>query len=512
VSTISQPPIEEPVVPAHVPRGIEANGINTIREEERKGHPHDLFLPWFASNVGVFGISYGAYILFFGLSLWQALLAGVLGVVASFLLVGLVALAGPRGSAPTQTVSRAAFGVRGNRVSAILAWLLTVGWEIALVVIGTLAFATVCGKLGIGSGTGVKIVGIAIITGLTLLGGITGFDLIMRMQGLITVVGAVLTIIVMALTASHIHFSTVTALPGGTTPSFIGAIVLAATGFGLGWVYAGADYSRYLPRNSSKPGIVWWTTLGGALGPAILLSFGVLLSGSSKSLLNGISADPVGALTQVLPHWFLVPFIVLTVLGLVAATVMDVYSSGLNLQAAGLRLPRHLAASVDGTLMTLGSIYVVFIAKASFLNEFEGFLITLGVPVAGWMGIFLADLLLRRRDYVEIDLYNPRGRYGDVRAWPLALLALATAVGWGMVTNTYAGWLNWQGYLLGPLGLGGKTGHWSGADLGVVVAIVIGFLGTLLTRSEVHRQEALPVPGPESAAGTGETMSVAGGR
>jgi nucleobase:cation symporter-1, NCS1 family len=496
-STMSTPPTEQPVVPAHVPRGIEANGINTIREAERKGRPRDLFLPWFASNVGVFGISYGAYILFFGLSLWQALLAGVLGVVASFVLVGFVALAGPRGSAPTQTVSRAAFGVRGNRAAAILAWLLTVGWEIALVVIGTLAFATVCKKLGLGDGDTVKAVGIAIITGLTLLGGITGFDLIMRMQGLITVVGGVLTVVVMVLTASHIHLSTVTALPDGTTPSFVGAIVLAATGFGLGWVYAGADYSRYLPRPSSRSGIVWWTTFGGALGPAILLCFGVLLSGSSKSLLNGISADPVGALTDVLPHWFLVPFIVLTVLGLVAATVMDVYSSGLNLQAAGLRLPRHLAASIDGTLMTLGSIYVVFIARTSFLGQFEGFLITLGVPVAGWLGVFLADLLLRRRDYVESDLYDPRGRYGDIRVWPLVLLALGTAVGWGLVTNTSAGWLKWQGYLLGPLGLGGKGGHWSGADLGVVAAIVIGFLGTLLTRAQIRRQESLAVPGAQ---------------
>jgi NCS1 family nucleobase:cation symporter-1 len=145
--------------------------------------------------------------------------------------------------------------------------------------------------------------------------------------------------------------------------------------------------------------------------------------------------------------------------------------------------------------MTLGSIYVVFIAKASFLAQFEGFLITLGVPVAAWLGVFLADLLLRRRDYVEGDLYDARGRYGDIRAWPLALLALGTAVGWGLVTNTSAGWLSWQGYLLGPLGLGGKAGHWSGADLGVVAAIVIGFLGTLLTRAEVRRQESLPLPG-----------------
>jgi NCS1 family nucleobase:cation symporter-1 len=486
-------PIEDPVVPDHVPRGIEANGINTIREEERKGRSRDLFLPWFASNVGVFGISYGAFALTFGLSLWQGVVAGVIGIAVSFLLVGFVAVAGPRGSAPTMVVSRAAYGVRGNRVAAVLSWLLTVGWETALVVIGTLAFASVCGKLGLGSGTAIKIIGIAILAGLTLLGGITGFDLIMRMQGAITLIAGLLTVLVIALTASHVHLSKVTALPNGTTASFIGMLILAATGFGLGWVYAGADYSRYLPRRTSRRSIIAWTTLGGALGPVVLFAYGVLLAGSSKTLTGQIANDPIGALTAVLPHWFLVPFIVLTILGLVGATVMDVYSSGLNLQSAGLRLPRHLAALIDGTLMTLGAIYVVFFAH-NFLGQFEGFLITLGVPVGAWLGAFLADLMFRRRDYDDRDLYNPRGRYGDIRVYPLILLGVASVIGFGLVTNTAASWLSWQGYLLGPFGLGGKTGTWAGADLGVVAAILIGFVGTLATRGQVRRQEASVTP------------------
>jgi nucleobase:cation symporter-1, NCS1 family len=324
-----------------------------------------------------------------------------------------------------------------------------------------------------------------------MLGGITGFDLIMRMQGAITVIAGVLTVLVIALTASHVHFSTVTALPNGTTESFIGMTILAATGFGLGWVYAGADYSRYLPRHTSKRSIVAWTTFGGALGPVILFAYGVVLAGSSKALTDGVANDPIGALTSVLPHWFLVPFIVLTVLGLVGATVLDVYSSGLNLQTAGLRLPRYQAALIDGTLMTLGAIYVVFFAH-HFLAQFEGFLITLGVPVGAWLGAFLADLMLRRTDYAERDLYDRHGRYGDVRAFPLVLIVIASVIGFGLVTNTSAHWLTWQGYLLGPLGLGGKSGAWAGADLGVVVAILIGFVGTLFTRNQIRAQEALP--------------------
>ena len=69
--------------------GIEANGINVIDESERKGTPAELFWPWCASNVSVLAVSYGAFVLGFGLGLWQALVATVVGAVLSFLLVGL---------------------------------------------------------------------------------------------------------------------------------------------------------------------------------------------------------------------------------------------------------------------------------------------------------------------------------------------------------------------------------------------------------------------------------------
>ena len=71
----------------------------------------------------------------------------------------------------------------------------------------------------------------------------------------------------------------------------------------------------------------------------------------------------------------------------------------------------------------------------------------------------------------------------------------------GPVTNTSAGWLRWQGYLLGPLGLGGKGGDWAFANLGVLFALVIGFAATwLLTRTRVRAQESLPTAEPEPAA------------
>src|SRR5450631_675081 len=476
------------------PLQIEANGINVITDAERKGRPRDLFWPWFAANVSVLGLAYGSFELGFGISFWQAIGAGLVGIIVSFLLCGFIAVAGKRGSAPTMVLSRAAFGVRGNKLPAAISWLLTVGWETVLIILATLATATVLARLGWGGGTVTKVIALIVVSALTVVGGVMGFDLIMRMQAVITVVTAVLTVGFIILVADKIHWHTVTAIPGGSAEKVIGALVLTMTGFGLGWVNAAADYSRYLPRRSSGRGVTGWTTFGSSVAPMFFLIFGLLLCGSSFMLSSAIGADPIGALTTLLPTWYLVPFAIVAVLGLVGGSVLDIYSSGLALLTLGLRIPRYAAALVDGTVMVLGTIYVVFVAH-NFLNQFEGFLITLGVPIAAWCGIMLADIMLRHKDYAEPELYDRRGRYGDVRLAPLAIIVVATGIGWGLVTNLNASWLTWQGYLLGPLGLGGKNGVWAFANLGVLVALVIGFVAAwAFDVAPVRAQESRPVP------------------
>lgn len=497
MSTVTQPPAASASPAAGSALQVEANGINVISEAERKGRPAQLFWPWFGANVSVLGLAYGSFALYFGVSFWQAFISGVLGIAISFLLCGFIALAGKRGSAPTLVLSRAAFGVNGNRLPALISWLLTVGWETVLVILATQATATVFKKLGWSSGNATEVVALLIVAGLTIAGGVLGFDLIMRAQVWITVITAVLTVVYIVLVLDHIHWHTVSAIHSGSTQSLIGCFVLFATGFGLGWVNAAADYSRYLPRRASSAAVVWWTAFGGAVAPAILLLFGLLLAGSSTKLLNSIgtgAAGPIGALAGILDTWALVPFLIVVVLGLIGGAVLDIYSSGLSLLTAGLRVPRPAAALVDGVVMVGGAIYVVFFAD-NFVSQFEGFLITLGVPIAAWCGVMLADILLRRRDYADAELFDSRGRYGSVQLVPMLGLVGGTALGWGLVANTSASWLTWQGYLLGPFGLGGKTGPWEFANLGVLVALAVGFLLHVAGgASTVRRQEAAPLP------------------
>jgi purine-cytosine permease-like protein len=399
-------------------------------------------------------------------------------------------------------LSRAIFGINGNRLPSVLSWLLTVGWETVLTSLAVLATSSVVTRLGWQGGTSAKLISLVVVSGLIVLAGIVGFTLIMRLQMFITIVTGLLTGLYIVLVLGHVHFAEVAAQPSGPAPAVIGGLVFMMTGYGLGWVNAAADYSRYLPRSARTSGVVGWTVFGSSIGPIVLMVFGLLLAGSSPQLNKDLASDPVGALAALLPTWYLVPFALVAVLGMVGGAVLDIYSSGLALLSSGLRAPRWVAAGIDGVLMTAGAIYVVFLAT-DFLGPFQGFLITLGVPIAAWCGIFVADVLLRRTDYSERDLYDPNGRYGNVRWLPIALVGLGTAVGWGLITNSYAAWLGWQGYLLDAVGLGGRQGSWAAANLGVLAALLVGFVGTwVFGRSAVRAQEALPTDAPATPAGS----------
>jgi nucleobase:cation symporter-1, NCS1 family len=166
------------------------------------------------------------FVLGFGISFWQALIAGLIGIVLSFLLCGFVTVAGKRRSVPTMVLSRAALGVRGNRLPSAISWVLTVGWETVLTVLATLATATVFTQLGWGGGGSTKIIALVMVAG-----GVLGFGLIMRMQTVITIV---LMVAYITFAAHRIDWSTVSHLPGGSVQNVVGALVFTMTGFGLG--------------------------------------------------------------------------------------------------------------------------------------------------------------------------------------------------------------------------------------------------------------------------------------
>ncbi len=447
---------------------LELNGTNVISESERRGKASSLFWPWCGANVSLLALSYGSFFLGFGISFWQATVAAILGSVLSFLLVGVSSLAGKKSNAPTMVISRATFGVKGNIIPGALSYLIFVGWETVLVSLATLATGTVFIRLGGIEHNVAMVIGFVIAVALTVSAGVLGFEAIMKLQKYITTITVVATLIYIALTISKVDWNVISSKKNGNSQAFIGALIFGATGIGLGWVNSAADYSRYLPRTVSNRSVVFWTVFGASIVPIILVTYGAALSGSSEDLAGAIATDPIGALTTILPTWYLIIFALVAILGLVGGAILDLYSSGMTLISIGLPVKRHIAASIESVLMLIGAIYFVWVA-VDFFFPFQGLLITLGVPVATWSAIFVTDVLMRK-SYDEADLYRTDGRYGSWNFGSIGVMAVGTIVGWGFVTNSFASWLSWQGYFLGVLG--GKEGSWGYANLGISALLV----------------------------------------
>ncbi len=215
--------------------------------------------------------------------------------------------------------------------------------------------------------------------------------------------------------------------PGPWDSGVLATLSIVAAGTGIGWVNAGADYTRYLPRTSSSRSVVGWTVFGSTLPLFVLMIVGVLLSSRVSNLAS--ASNPIAVIGSALPAWMAVPYLITAVGGLVVAADLDIYSSGLNLLSIGVKLERYKTVLIDGVLMIIGSIYVMLIAQ-NFLGPFESFLQLLADGLAAWSAVFLVDML-RRRHYDPASLADtgPGSRY------------------------FYLGGFNWAGLLSWLLGL-----------------------------------------------------------
>lgn len=463
------------------PWSIETHGIDAIPDAERHGRPRDLFWIWFAANISVLSVTYGGFlVIFYGLNLWQAVVATLVGVIVSFLLVGLISLAGRRAGAPTLVLSRAPFGVVGNALPTIVSYVTLVGFEVILTCLATLAAQSVLGRLGMSTSNVTLAIAFVIIAALAVAISLLGHATIQRVQVWFTIVFGVLSIVFIALEVGKVDWHKVASLPQGSlVAGLIGGISIIMAGTGITWTSAAADYSRYLPRSARAGSVIWWTVFGAGLPLVVLIVFGSLLAASNPSVAT--SSNPIGLLAAALPTWFLVPYLLTAVGGLVAEVLMSSYSGGLNLLTLGLRVARYKSIVVDSVLLVAGSVYILFFSP-SFFAPFEGFLVTVGVALAAWAAIFLVDLwMLRGGGYSEGDLYDLRGRYRAVNPAGVISLVIATAVGWGLVTST-SPVFSWVGYLLRFAG--GTKGAIGASSIGLFIGFALaGVLYAVLART-----------------------------
>jgi purine-cytosine permease-like protein len=452
---------------------VERRGIDYIPVADRWARPRDLFGMWAGASVQFEYLVYGAVLMTFGFTFGQAVLLVLVGNL-SYLLLGVCSLQGPDAGTTVFTINRASFGPNGSRLLALLNWATQVGFEtegLILVVFGAIALAA---KAGIHAGTPLKIALIVAAAGVQTVLPFLGYASVVKVLRSLVIPFVILYVVLACLTLGRANPGSIH--HGASWQTMMGGLAFCIALTGLGWVESGNDFSRYLPPDASKKGIVGWVFAAGAVPQTALM----LLGAAVATYVPIDSKDPFNSFPHAFGGWFLVPFFVVAIVQLFAINSMDLYSSGVTLQALGLPIKRWNAVLIDTVVGCGITAYAVF--SAGFSNLLNDFVAAVIAWIAPWMAIFLVDWLLRRCRYVPAELQRTdRGglywRHGGVH-WP-ALMA--------QVLGTTASVLALdQSFYVGPIARAFGDG---GADFSCFTGpLVAGLVYFVLARSSVGRE------------------------
>ncbi|AQA02736.1 permease, nucleobase cation symporter-1 family (NCS1) [Mycobacterium sp. MS1601] len=440
---------------------VERRGVEFIPEAERHGKPWQLGAMWSGLVLNVLTVVYGSLLVTMGLNWWQALLAIVLGNL-TWIIAGLVSVAGPAAGTTTFGVSQLLLGRHGVRPVAFFNWIMMLGFEVLDLVVMVLATNALLGMAGVEVSAGGQV---AIVVALSILQAVLpllGHAAITKVLRLLAVPFALIFLVMAALVADDVQL---TDSAPGSWALFLGGIALAASGSGLGWASTAADYSRYLPSATPRWRIVAAVALGGGIPQMLLMTLGAVIAIAMPD-----ASDPVSGLSTVFPTWLVVIYLVLVIVQMVSLNGVDLYSSGVTLQALGVRISRWQAVLVDGVLC--GIVGAAVVLSGSFYQFVSNFLLFMIVWFAPWAGVFLADLALRRGRY-------PRASEAVLQSFSRPGVAAQVL---GMVASALC--------ISTTLFVGPVAAALGGADLSVFAGLLVGALTYLILTTLAPKGES----------------------
>jgi NCS1 family nucleobase:cation symporter-1 len=460
---MSSSALTEPTFAGHRPvaagdLSVETHGIAPIPEDQRYGSPARLFTVWFAPQVNMTGVFTGALAIVLGLGFWLGLLAMVIGTVLGSLVVGYLSTWGPRTGTGQVPNSRMAFG-GGVMLPAALQWLGSIAWDALVGLFGGEALAVL---LGIPFWLAVLIV-----LGVQAVAGFFGYEVIHRMQAVLTVVlFATFVVFAVKLVAGHEIVTPANIAGADLAGAFVFEVTIAFS-LAVSWASYAADFSRYLPADSSRARVFGFTFAGIVLAYTFIQGIGVA-AGSvvSEQTAEGVRSVMGGGLLGGLA-------LLIIALASIGSGVMNDYSGSLALQTVGVRVRRPVSALI---VAALAYPLILWLNAADTATRFQNVLLLVSYWIPAFVSIVVIDWLVRVRGRATI---NPASESTDRRDAVAAVIAFVLAYGAAIPFMNTA-----------PLFEGPIAKAWHGADIAyfvnlLVAAVLYGGYRLLRSRASV---------------------------
>jgi len=375
---------------------VNAADIGPVPSSDRRQSALDLFLIFACANIVATTFQTGASLVpAFGLG--SALTLVAVGSVAGSLLTALLSAVGPRYGVPSVVAARAALGIRGAGLVALLLYTTNFAW----IAVNNVIAASACAQIAGGPGSlRAWAVGLGVLSTLIVAGGPRLVAWADRLAvPLLALVGAALTVACL-----RVSPATVWAPGDGSLAWVVGLDIVV--GYQASWVLMFADYSRYTP-SGRRAGVAVF--MGLALTSLWLMPLGVIAARAAAS------SDP-GAMLQALK---------LGVSGAVLMTVATVTTNFVNIYMSSLAL-RSLVPRAGGqlTVWSTGLIAAgLSLFSGAWLDRYASFMMVLGGVLVPVGGILLARFYLVRTAVTTESLYDRAGEHSRNRGFDLAGLA-----------------------------------------------------------------------------------------
>lgn len=369
---------------------VETHGIAPLGLDQRYGHPARLFSVWFAPQVNMAGVFTGTLAIVLGLGFWLGLLAMVIGTVLGGLVVAYLSTWGPRTGTGQLPHARMAFG-GGVVVPGVLQWVSSVAWD---ALVGLFAGEALAPLLGIPFW-----VAVLIALGVQGLVGFFGYELIHRLQAVLTVVLFV-TFVVFAIkivSGDAVAGHTVITPPAVHGADLAGAFVLEVTialSLAISWASYAADFSRYLPATTPPARVFGFTFAGIACGYVFVQAIGIaaadLLSEQTAAGVRTVMGGGVAGGAALL----------VIAVASIGSGVMNDYSGSLALQTIGVRVRRPVSALI---VTALAFALILWLHAADTTTRFQDVLLLVSYWIPAFVAVTAVDWRLRVRGRATLD-------------------------------------------------------------------------------------------------------------
>jgi nucleobase:cation symporter-1, NCS1 family len=351
---------------------VERRTIEVIPDAERHGTPFNQFTLWFGANLQITAIVDGAIAVVFGADPLWAIVGLLIGNLAGGAVMALHSAQGPGMGIPQMISSRAQFGVYGACLPLVL---------VVLMYLGFAATGTVLSGQAVNEIVGAEepAVGIFVFGAMTMLVAFVGYRWIHTLGRIASVVGAV--------GFTYLGIRVFTEYDVGALLAdqrFEAATFLLAIALGAGWQLTFgpyvADYSRYLPRATTRRSTFLGTFLGTVLGSQWSMTIGVLVAAASGAAFLDSQVTFVGDLAGGGAIATLIFGVI--VVGKLAVNTLNAYGGFMTLLTTVTAFTRsyRVSSAVRAAFIfcfILVSVLVALLASADFLSKFRDFVLLL---------------------------------------------------------------------------------------------------------------------------------------